>query len=74
MTEQKESIKKFLTALSNDDYVGADKEFPNVVKSTLTTIINNKKVTVLQALNKNAEEIASKSIEKKKDATEADKQ
>ena len=66
----KELIKEFLTALSNNDYVAADKVFPNVVKSALNTVINNKKPTIVEQLNKKAEEIASKNL----DNADSDKQ
>lgn len=55
-------VKEFLTALSNDDYKTAEAIFPKVVKSSLDSVINNRKPSVLAKLNKEAEEHASAAI------------
>lgn len=65
----KEEIKAWLAALSNDDYVEADKRFPNVVKSTVNSLINNKKPIVVERLNAAAEKTALLAVELNKPAT-----
>jgi Mg/Co/Ni transporter MgtE len=59
----KEKIKEFLTSLANDNYVEADKQFPEVVKSALQSAINNKKPAVVEKLNTEAEKTAAKALE-----------
>jgi hypothetical protein len=53
---EKEVIKQWLNAISNDDYVEADKQFPNVVNCALNSVINNKKPAIIKQLSSEAEE------------------
>ncbi len=64
----KEAIKQFLGALANDDYVEADKHFPNVVSSSINNLINNKKPAVIERLNAEAEKSALSAVELTKPA------
>lgn len=57
----KESIKKFLTSIAKDDYVGADKAFPDAVKSAYNNVINKRKPAILDAINTKATEMAKES-------------
>ena len=63
----KNTVKDFIVAIANDDYIQADKAFPKVIDSSLKKIINNRKPEVLKALSAEAEKIAQSSIEKKAD-------
>jgi hypothetical protein len=54
----KEEIKHWLNCLANDDYVEADKLFPNVVNSALNSVINNKKPAIIKQLSAEVEESA----------------
>jgi hypothetical protein len=47
----KEKIKEFLTALSKEDYVSANKIFPSVVKSSIQSLVNKKKEEVIEKIN-----------------------
>jgi hypothetical protein len=51
----KQKVKNFLVALSKDDYVTANKIFPEVVKSSIKTLINNKKQDVIDNINTKVE-------------------
>lgn len=64
---EKQHIKEFLTAIANDDYVSADKIFPNVINSKINSIINNRKQAVVEQLNSQAETSALKGVELDKD-------
>lgn len=68
MSENKEAIKNWLNALANDDYVEADKQFPNVVKTNLNSLINNKKPAIVKQLSAEAENLAAASVELEKEA------
>jgi len=58
----KEDIKQWLNALANDDYVEADKQFINVVNSSLKSVINNKKPAIIKQLSADAEQVATNSV------------
>ena len=45
------AIKKFLSNLSKDDYVSADKDLPKVVESALHNVINKRKAAILDSIN-----------------------
>jgi BarA-like signal transduction histidine kinase len=62
MTENNKETKDFIVALASDDYIQADKLFPNVVKNALEKLINNKKPAVFKQLSAQAEQIAKDSL------------
>lgn len=62
MPDQNKETKDFIVALAADDYVQADKLFPNVVKNALQNIINNRKPAVNKQLSAQAEQIAKDSL------------
>lgn len=62
MTDKIKATKEFIVALANDDYVQADKLFPNVVDAAIKNIINNKKPEVLKQLSAQAEQVAKEAI------------
>jgi hypothetical protein len=57
-----EPLKQFLAAIARDDYVEADKHFPNVVKTATNNVINKRKPAILDAINANASEVANKTL------------
>jgi hypothetical protein len=69
---EKDVIKQWLNAISNDDYVEADKQFPNVVNCALNSVINNKKPAIIKQLSAEAEEEAVVSPEKKDNSSTAE--
>jgi hypothetical protein len=54
----KDAIKRFLTALANDDYVQADKEFPEVMRVAAERSINKRKPQVIDSINAEANKLA----------------
>lgn len=62
MPETDKEIKDFIVALAADDYVQADKLFPNVVKNAVQNLINNRKPAVHKQLSAQAEQIAKDSL------------
>jgi len=61
----KEKIKEFLTALSKEDYVAANKIFPSVVKSSIQTLVNKKKTEVVEKINAQIkDEVVSSAVNK----------
>lgn len=61
MTDR-QKVKNFLVALSKDDYVEANKLFPDVVKSSVKTLINKRKEDVINDINTKASELVSSSV------------
>lgn len=61
------AIKKFLSNLSRDDYVSADKDLPKVVESALHNVINKRKAAILDAVNTEMGEAASNAIKNSED-------
>lgn len=55
-------LKLFLSAISNDDYIEADKHFPNVVKNAVKKIINKRKPDIVDNINKDANKISIESV------------
>lgn len=55
----KDNVKKFLAALSKEDYVEADKQFPSVVNDALQNCINKGKAKVVDEINVAANKIAA---------------
>jgi Mg/Co/Ni transporter MgtE len=53
-----QSVNGFIDALASDDYTKAQTEFPNVVRSKLMNMINNRKEVYLKQLQKQANDIA----------------
>lgn len=62
MPEKTNPTRDFIVALANDDYVQADKIFPNVVNAAIQNVINNKKPEVLKQLSAQAEQVAKESL------------
>lgn len=62
MTDKNKQTKEFIIALANDDYVKADTVFPNVVKSAIENVINNKKPAIFKQLSAQAEQVAKDSL------------
>jgi len=58
----KNKIKKFLGALANDDFVEANKIFPEVVQSTIKTLINKRKPDIINDINKKASELIAATV------------
>lgn len=70
----KEKVKSFLKALSKDDYQEANKIFPEVVKSSVKSLINKRKQDVINDINTKASElIISSVLEKEEEKTDEDK-
>lgn len=61
MTDR-QKVKNFLVALSKDDYVEANKLFPDVVKSSVKSLINKRKEDVINDINAKASELVSSSV------------
>jgi len=59
-----DSLKYFLSALSRDDYIEADKHFSSVVKNAVNNVINKKKGAVLDTINAKANQMATEMIKK----------
>ena len=55
--------KEFLIAISNDDYKKADEVFPKLVKSSLDTVINKHKPSIVEQLNKKSEKVVIDSVQ-----------
>lgn len=66
----KQKVKDFLVALSKEDYVNANKIFPDVVDSSIKKIINNKKEDVINDINVKASEIAVSQATDQKESSE----
>lgn len=66
-------VQQFLHDIHQENYVEADKKFPNIVKSALDSIINNRKPAILKQLNGKAEQIAAESVQLKKESPIEDK-
>jgi hypothetical protein len=62
MTDKIQATKEFIAALAKDDYVQADKVFPNVVKAAVENVINNKKPAILKQLSAQAEQVAKEEL------------
>jgi hypothetical protein len=60
----KEALKKFLSAMSKEDYVEADKHFPNAVKDALNNCINKNKAKIIDEINATANKAAAESVNK----------
>jgi len=58
----KGKVKEFLTAISKDDYVTANKVFPEVAKSSVQSLINKKKPDVINNINDKASHLVSSSL------------
>jgi len=55
-----EALKNFLSAIAKDDYIEADKHFPDVVQNSIHNVINNRKPAILDGINSKVNEVASK--------------
>lgn len=64
----RELTKKFLTAIAKDDYIEADKHFPELVKSALKDVINKRKPKIIDEINTTAGKTAADSITQKAEA------
>ena len=62
MPEKRKEVVAFVQALANDDYIAADKLFPNVVQNAMKNIINNRKPEVMKAYSAEAEKLATASL------------
>ena len=56
--EFKTNVNGFIDALTNDDYATAQKHFPNVVRSKLMNMINNRKEVYLKQFQQQANKAA----------------
>lgn len=63
----KSRVKDFLAALAKDDYVTVNEIFPEVVNSSLKSIINKRKPDVIDKLNTKASDLVSTSFHDKSD-------
>lgn len=62
MIENNKETKDFIVALASDDYIQADKLFPDVVKKSIEKLINNRKPAVFKQLSAQAEQLAKESL------------
>ncbi len=62
MTELNKETKDFIVALASDDYIQADKLFPEVVKKSVEKLINKRKPAVYKQLSAQAEQQAKDSL------------